>query len=284
MLRIYPKYVPYIRINYFTWSKQNGLKANIKKIRIFIGGCMGKLKDNIFLAIILMGSSAVIYIIQNAIFHEPSQTAFYLFQDMAFVPVQALIATLVIDGFLKMQEKRRKIKKINVVISTFFVDTGINIMMAMSGFNKNHNKACEIIKIEEFINNKGRNVKKALSEFEYCFYADPNKLEELAAIMDKNKEFLLNLLDNSNLLEHESFTDMLWAVFHVGDELKTRGDLKRLSNAEIDHISDDMLRAYSAMVMEWISYIIYLKNEYPFLYAIAIRKNPFNSLQLTKMA
>ena len=236
---------------------------------------MGKLRENVFLAIMLTGSSAIIYIIQNAIFHEPSQTVFYIFQDMAFMPFQALIATLIIDQFLKIEEKRRKIKKTNVVISTFFVDVGVNIMMAMSRFNQNHNEACEVIKIEEFIDNKGSSLKKALGEFKYHFYADPNKLEELALIMDKNKEFLLNLLENPNLLEHESFTDMLWAVFHVADELKTRGDLKKLSTVEIDHISEDMIRAYTAMVMEWISYIIYLKDEYPFLYAIAIRKNPF---------
>ena len=72
---------------------------------------MGKLRDNIFLAIILTGSSAIIYLIQNAIFHEPSQTAFYLLQDMAFMPFQALIATLVIDGFLKNQGKQQKDQK-----------------------------------------------------------------------------------------------------------------------------------------------------------------------------
>jgi len=236
---------------------------------------MGKFRDNVFLAIILTGSSAIIYIIQNAIFHEPLQTAFYIFQDMAFMPIQALIATLVIDQFLKNQEKRKKIKKINVVISTFFVDAGVNMMMGMSRFNQNHNETCKIIKIEEFIGNKGRSVKKALSEFDYRFYADPSRLEELSSIMDKNKGFLLELLENQNLLEHESFTDMLWAVFHVADELKTRGDLKKLSSGEIDHISEDMVRAYTAMVMEWISYIIYLKDEYPFLYASAIRRNPF---------
>jgi len=207
---------------------------------------MGKLRDNVLLAIILTGSSAIIYLIQNAIFHEPSQTVFYIFQDMAFVPVQALIATLVIDGFLKIQEKRKKVKKINVVISTFFVDAGVNIMMAMSHFNQNHTEACEIIKIEKFIDNKGSIVKKALGEFEYRFYAEPNKLEELASIMDKNRGFLLDLLENQNLLEHESFTDMLWA--------------------------------YKAMVIEWISYVVYLKDEYPFLYASAIRKNPFYSV------
>jgi len=242
---------------------------------------MGKLRDNLFLAIILTGSSVMIYFIQNAIFHNPSQTAFYIFQDMAFMPFQALIATLVIDGFLKTREKRKKIKKINVVISTFFVDAGVNIMMAMSSFNQNHNEACEIIKIQDLIGNSGSNVKKALSKFEYHFYADPTKLSsELAFIMDKNKAFLLDLLENQNLLEHESFTDMLWAVFHVADELKSRGDLEKLSSVEVKHISEDMVRAYTAMVMEWISYIIYLKDEYPFLYATAIRKNPFSQSSL----
>jgi len=30
---------------------------------------------------------------------------------------------------------------------------------------------------------------------------------------------LLGLLGNPNLLEHDSFTDLLWAVFHLMEEL-----------------------------------------------------------------
>jgi len=53
--------------------------------------------------------------------------------------------------------------------------------------------------------------------------------------IDKNKEFLLYILENQNLLGHEAFTDMLWTVFHVANELKARGDLKRLSDSEINY-------------------------------------------------
>ncbi len=236
---------------------------------------MGNIKNNVILFTILTGSSLMIYLFQFAIFHDPVNTIFYLFQDMAFVPIQALIVTLLVNKFISMSELQRKKKKINVVISTFFVETGVEIMTAMSGFDQNHRQACEILKVKELVSNKGSIAKKAVAGFEFDFYADPEKLDDLAAIMDKNRSFLLKLLENQNLFEHETFTDMLWAVFHLADELKTRGNLKELTKDDVQHLSEDMLRAYKAMTLEWIGYINYLKVEYPFLFTIAIRKNPF---------
>jgi len=238
---------------------------------------MGNLKNNLILFTILTGASLTIYLLQFVLFKDLSNTIFYFFQDMAFVPIQALIATLLVNKFISMTELQRKKKKINVVISTFFVETGVEIMTAMSGFDQNHRQACEIVKVKELINNKGSAIKKAVTGFEFDFYADPEKLDELAAIMDQNRSFLLKLLENQNLFEHETFTDMLWAVFHLADELKTRGDLRKITKEEVKHISDDMLRAYRALTLEWIGYINYLKVEYPFLFTIAIRKNPFYS-------
>ena len=238
---------------------------------------MGNFRNNVFLFIILTGSSAAIYLVQYAIFKDPTNTAYYFFQDMAFVPIQALIATLLINKFLSITEHQRKMKKINVIISTFFVETGVEIIMQLSRFDQNPGKEREIAEIEDLISNKSSAVKKTVDLFDYDFYADPEKLDELAVVMSRNRRFLLDLLGNPNLLEHESFTDMLWAVFHIADELKSRGDLKKLTEADILHLSNDMLRAYKAMTIEWIGYINYLKGEYPFLYAIAIRKSPFEA-------
>ena len=44
-------------------------------------------------------------------------------------------------------------------------------------------------------------------------------LVNLHNFLAKKREILLHLLENPNLLEHESFTDLLWAVFHLSDEL-----------------------------------------------------------------
>lgn len=82
------------------------------------------------------------------------------------------------------------------------------------------------------------------------------------------------MLENSSLMEHDSFTDMLWAVFHVADELQTR-DLNHLSQADLAHLNEDILRAYRLLLLEWISTIRYLRTDYPYLYHIALKKSPF---------
>ncbi len=42
------------------------------------------------------------------------------------------------------------------------------------------------------------------------------------------EDFLMRLLENPLLIEHESFTDMLLAVFHLTGELTHRKDLTGL--------------------------------------------------------
>ena len=70
-------------------------------------------------------------------------------------------------------------------------------------------------------------------------------LEELKMTLLAKREFLLRMLENPNLFEHESFTELLWAVFHLTEELASRADLNHLSDADYHHFSADIKRAYS---------------------------------------
>lgn len=185
------------------------------------------------------------------------------------------MVTIILNRFLNLMENRKKTKKTNVIISTFFVEAGISIMEVMSCFNRNNDKFNEIININELNKKKSYRMKKLAKNFKYDIYADPDKLEELEVILSMYKTLMLNMLGNSNLLEHDYFTDLLWATLHISDELKTRGDFKDLDENDIKHLSNDILRAYNSMVIEWIKYISYLHDDYPFLYALAIKKNPF---------
>jgi len=191
------------------------------------------------------------------------------------VPIQVVMVTLIINRFLNVIETRKKIKKINVIISTFFVETGISIILTISKLNRNNDVFCEQIKIKEMNRKNDYKLKKEVKEFKFDIYADPAKLGELCSILIKYKDSTLNMLTNPNLLEHDSFTDMLWAVFHVADELQTRGGFDKLDKNDIDHLSNDILRAYTAMIVEWINYMSYLHDEYPFLFTLALKKNPF---------
>lgn len=208
-------------------------------------------------------------------FHDAKTTVFYMLQDLAFVPISVLLVSLIINRLLNIMEMRKKLKKINVIISTFFIESGTEMLLEFSKFNKNHLSCCDILKINDITNKKDSEIKKLINDCRFEMYADPEKLQSLAKLMADNKTFMINMLENSNLLEHDSFTDMIWAVFHVGDELRSRDRFSSLSEDDITHISSDILRAYTAMISEWVNYLKYLHKEYPFLYALAIKKNPF---------
>ena len=234
-----------------------------------------KYKSNIILFFILLSSSVVIYFVQNMIFDNPKQMLFLLLEDLAFLPIEVALVTFVIERLLKTADQQKNAKKINVIISTYFTEAGSSIMEAMSGFNRNNTDITQIIEENEVRKISQKQAKKLIASLKYDIYADPGKLESLAAVLADKKIFLINLLENNSLFEHDSFTDMLWAVFHVADELQSRGDLKTLPVDVIDHLSNDLLRAYSAMVQEWIGYIFYLHAEYPFLYQSAKNKSNF---------
>lgn len=217
----------------------------------------------------------MIYGIQYAVFHDTDDTVFYFLQDLAFVPIQVLMVTLIINRVMNIMEKYKKIKKINVIISAFFIEAGTSILKSMTGFCQNRNELQNVL--SEGVTKKNSNsLIREIKGRELEMYAEPERLQDLMTVLSKHGSYMLDMLGNDNLLEHDSFTDMLWAVFHVNDELQSRGEFKDFETSDIDHLSNDIRRAYSALVTEWIKYMGYLQEEYPFLHATAMRKNPFS--------
>jgi len=231
---------------------------------------MNRQSKNMILVVVLVISSLLIYLIQDSIFHRTEDTLFYIFQDLAFLPFEVAIVTFIIDKLLHRMEQQQKMKKINVLISTFFTEIGSSVFLTMSHFDrKNNNFSLIVNRYEKKEINKSQ-AKKLILSLDYDIFAYPEKLESLAMDLVEKKSFLINLLENSNLLEHDSFTDMLWAVFHVADELQNRNvDYSSLPEEDITHLSADILRAYTALAREWIGYMIYLHDEYPYLYKTA---------------
>ena len=42
------------------------------------------------------------------------------------------------------------------------------------------------------------------------------------------------------------------------------------------HLSGDITRAYGLLVREWLAHMEHLKREYPYLFSLAVRMNPFD--------
>jgi hypothetical protein len=65
-------------------------------------------------------------------------------------------------------------------------------------------------------------------------------------------------------------------VFHLTDELVYREDFAGLPAADMQHLGQDLRRAFQLLGLEWLAYMQHLKRAYPYLFSLAIRTNPFD--------
>jgi hypothetical protein len=238
---------------------------------------MKHIKWQTTLGISLVALSVCIYFIQIEIFRTPRDTFFYLFQDRAFVPISVLVDTLIIDKLLRIREKRALLKKMNMVIGAFFSEVGTTLLKSFANFDLHYDKIRRNLVItSDWSEQDFSNVSKQLREYDYEVYSKKGDLEDLKHFLMGKRDFLLGLLENPNLLEHESFTDVLWAVFHLTEELASRADVRGLPDTDYNHLSGDIKRAYISLVSEWVIYMKHLKVDYPYLFSLAVRTNPFN--------
>jgi hypothetical protein len=96
----------------------------------------------------------------------------------------------------------------------------------------------------------------------------------LKKFLVEKRGFLVSLLENQNLLEHEEFTDLLWAVFHLVEELEARDTFDSMPQSDIEHINGDIKRVFGHLSSEWVMYMQHLKLDYPYLFSLAVRLNP----------
>jgi hypothetical protein len=225
----------------------------------------------------LIALSALLYIIQYLIFGKGESISFYFFQDLAFVPIEVLLVTLIINNLLIRREKRLLLRKLNMVIGSFFNAVGTGLLDLFIDFIPQSGKLGKDLQVTgNWSNSNFVSARNRLRKLDYTIDSRQSDLFLLKNFLEGKRIFLLRLLENPNLLEHDSFTELLWAVFHLADELDHRENLKDLPDADLKHLSNDMKRACTLIIIEWLAYMNHLKDNYPYLFSMAVRTNPFD--------
>lgn len=239
---------------------------------------MKKIKWLLILSVSLVSLSAVVYGLHYLFFHDAHHIFIYLLGDVAFVPIEVLLVTVIIHRVLEMREKRSTLHKMNMVIGSFFSQVGRELMELYLKFDTSTDTFRDNLVIRPSWKSTDfsaafKNVRQAV----YVLNTRNSDLNVLKSFLVSHREYLLRLLENGNLLEHELFTDLLWAVFHLTEELEMRQNVHALSSADLEHLANDMARGYRLLLMQWILYMQHLKKDYPFLFSLAIRTNPFDT-------
>ena len=178
---------------------------------------------------------------------------------------------------LNRREKQNLTNKINVLVGIFYSEVGNALLRRFTRYDPN------IESIREQLNARANwdvaNFNKVLDNLKaYEYDIDPGRInfDGLSKFLKKRRNIMIRLLEHPALFEHEGFTELLRAVFHLTEELDYRGDFNSLPESDRKHLAVDAKRVYGQLVFQWIYYMRHLKTHYPYLFSLEARISPFN--------
>ncbi|HNB02699.1 MAG TPA: hypothetical protein PLV88_00270 [Methanoregulaceae archaeon] len=238
---------------------------------------MSDKKWTLMLATVLIALSAVLYILHFFMFHDPHHIGMFLLGDLAFLPIEVLLVTLILHQLLENRDREMRLDKLNMVIGTFFSSMGTTLLAYFSDRDPQMDGVRKSLRISESWSEEDfTRMGAELSRYPCMVTIKDVDMPGLRNFLLGKEDFLMRLLENPLLIEHESFTDMLQGIFHLTSELTHRKDLTSLPANDQQHLTKDICRAYHLLIIQWLGYMRYLKQHYPYLFSLALRTNPFD--------
>jgi len=229
------------------------------------------------LGIALVCISILIFTIKITILKNTQDTMNYIFNSLGFLTISAFLVTIILNELLSIRARKQRLEKLNMVIETFYSEVGTELLAYLSDCDPGlDNVRDHLIITGDRTGNDFTGLNSFMSG--YTCDIDPRKvdLNGVSGFLKERRNFLLRLLENPALLEHQSFTETLRTVFHLTEELNRRKDPSSLPDSDLDHLRGDLLRVYRNLALQWVDYMRYLKGNYPYLFSLVMRTNPFD--------
>ena len=224
----------------------------------------------------------VIYGSNYLVLGDPEHIISYIWTHLGFIPVDILVVAFILDEIIERKEKEAMLEKLDMLMSTFFSEVGNELISQLSTANKYKASTENLKSIKNWDDKDYENKLNELKSTTIDFQADiplENReefLENLRGLLVSKRDFIINLINNPNLLEKEEFTELINAILHLDEELEHRKDLTLVTDTDFAHLNGDMHRVYNKLVHEWVYYLRYLNKHYPYMIALIIRTNPFD--------
>lgn len=220
-------------------------------------------KKNIIIISVLLAISACIYGMQILIFKDVRNTEFYIFQDMAFIPISIAITTVVVGELLDINNKRDSRQKTRMLTSTFFSDIGFELMSMLALVSNIDEELLHTINDTELSeSDKITAIKNSI----LTVNADMGIYTIISDVIIASKTDILILSSNPMLYDHEYFSDLLWELLHLMDEFRLRGDYVKLTPNDLTELNSDFAQVLELLLINWVVNAKYLKETYPNFY------------------
>jgi len=241
---------------------------------------MNPRRSEIALLVVLLIGGAALYALRWALFPAAAlhnEMWRFLIGDVAFLLFQVAIVTLVIDRLLRYRERQAMKHKLNMVIGAFFSEIGTSLLGRLSVADLALDEVrADLLPKQEWTAGDYNAAMVALAGHHPKIDINVCDLYELKELLEGEKRFVLGLLGNQALLEHEEFSELLWAVTHLAEELAVRESLDDIPTPDRIHINGDVKRVFTLLTHEWLEYVRHLQLQYPYMFSLAVRTNPLD--------
>ena len=236
---------------------------------------MNKKHWKLLLPLMLVLISFTLYCSHFMIFKDPHHIFIYLLGDIAFLPIEIVFVSLIFHKIIEDKEKKNTFRKLNMLIGVFFSETGNMLLKMLVDSDKNRDTLKRTLIITNAWTKKNfENAKNIVDKYKAAI--EYENLEFLRTFLRSHRDFMLKIIENPTLLEHELFSELMMSLFHLQEELTNRNDVGSLVKNDIEHINNDISRVYAMLIKDWLLYTQHLKIEYPYLFSFALRTNPFD--------
>ena len=234
-------------------------------------------KETIIIGMGLVLLSLALHYAHYLTFRDAHHTLIFLFADIAFIPMDVFFTTLILDKFLERRERHHLLGKLNMLIGVFYTEIGTKLLLdIVEGDNEREFLSGACISNNTWDEKPFAELHERILNHDYDVDITKVNLRSIKSTLDSNKDLLISLIANENLIEHEAFTEMLMSIMHLREELNTRLS-DDMQEYELQHIEKDMEIAYGYLTAEWAEYIKHLSKNYPVLYCKALINNPFDT-------
>lgn len=211
---------------------------------------------------------------------HPTKEISRLFAVLLIVMGGATFFGVVANGtelMLLKRERQERAKKVNMVMGVFYSEVGNRLLALFTSYDPK----TEELSRRLFVNDGWTEIDFQAAQGDvnrHDFPIDLLKVDlvKLRDLLAGKRNFLVRLLENPVLIEHEAFAETLLAVFHLTEELAYRPHLHQTPESDAKHLAVDISRAYQSLVNRWLYYMEMQQKHYPYLFSLALRMNPFD--------
>jgi hypothetical protein len=166
--------------------------------------------------VILLALSLALMGIHYVLFEDIRWLEKYVVFELAFLPIEVIVVTLILDRLLEARERKERLEKMNMVIGLFFSEVGVGLLWQIAVLGPGLEKIrAGLSRGADLPATDYERLKATLASFSAGPKLRPEDPAALKEQLKAHRGFLVHLLENPILIEQEEFTNALRAVFHL---------------------------------------------------------------------